>query len=287
MSKRKKIRRVFIIVFLFLFNINIVFAQEFKIIPYRALKDTSRHHFKEVSKCKALEKEIDEKVETLRKSRFYTLLIPYLIVRYEDLSLLKEECNRCYSDDPAASQECIREFYTPTKRLLNVRYLSEGRCEEIIKDATVKRICKAVKRKKCESLQEPDRSICSAIVNIDPEKLYYARTRAKRTSSGRISKSQIYREVAVYVGYKYYNASPCERYAKNLSLTDMLGCKILFSADPEEELEKILRDLAIFDISKKRGEPQLCECIRDRNIRKCCEDREINRLDEILRGIRD
>jgi hypothetical protein len=84
--------------------------------------------------------------------------------------------------------------------------------------------------------------------------------------------------LGIYYGFRYYKSIPCENMLKELGLGEKLLCQIIFSSNPENLIERILKDLALFNISRREHNKDVCVFIKDTEIKNKCLDTRIKSL---------
>lgn len=159
------------------------------------------------------------------------------------------------------------------QQLLDYRYMAETRCDSC-KGDSIKRICYALKNGNCDGLNDRGRSVCVAF-SSDSEKSIDTLLANATTST--VTRSDEAEALGIYWGFKKYNYLACQKYlgSRDISFSKRFACKIMFSSNPQEELEKILRDLAIFNIARKENQPTYCSSIKDQKIKNACLDTNI------------
>jgi len=199
-------------------------------------------------------KRFDVEKEGVKNSSFYTLLLPYIAVRYENLSMLGTEATKQYA-----------------QRALNMRYLGEKRCE-LITETSVKDICIAMRNNNCSTLPAADAAICEAGLKDDADAMFAARNHPSRTARfGKVEKEEVLKEMAIAAGYKFYNAAVCERYTTALPLSDKVGCRILFANNPDQEIDNILTDIVYVTKAKEEGDLSYCKKVQNQYIQQACQ----------------
>lgn len=212
-----------------------------------------------------LEIKINKEKNVIKNSRHMLGLLPYVAVREGDLSLCPTE-------------ECKNK----AKSLLEIRYLGEGRCDEI-KDKTTQELCRALKSNDCNRLSGWLADYCKAMINQDVNLM--VRIVNKNVSArDRLDKDKQSRFLGIYLGYRYYSPLPCERYLKNanLPLADQICCRLLLSPDIDKEMDNILRDLALFELSRTERKSDLCNLIKNPSIKRACTEYPGKTLRDIL-----
>jgi len=236
-----------------------VFSQEkFKVLPF-----IPQNQLKE----RELERRIELEMESIRNSGYFTSIQKSLALRKEDLSL-------CESDE-----ECKEDV----QNLLPVRYFAEGRCEEI-KNSLERELCYALKSNNCNSLSGWKKDFCKGIVTKDVDLLSKVSRSPDLIKEIGISmtKEDILEMLGIYYGFKYYSPVSCETGfggRKDLLEKKMI-CQIIFSSDSEEAVEKILRDLALFSISRKENDRDICDFIKNKDIKDKCLNPSIKSIRE-------
>lgn len=245
----------YLLLSIFILFSSMVFSQEQgKILPFMPTS----------SQQNKLKRKIEKEKSAIRNSGYFTPLQTYLAVREEDLSV----CN---------SKSCRED----AQDLLTVRYLGEGRCEEVDE----KELCYALKNNNCSSLSGWKRDSCKGLLDGNIDLLINTSNSPGfiRETGGRMSEGDVLEILEVYAGFKYYSGVACERYLKDsrLPLSKRVSCSILFSSDPYRETENILEDLAIFELSREEVNSDICNSIKNREIKKACQDLTIKQLKDI------
>lgn len=216
-----------------------------------------------------LEDMIEKEKVAIKKSGYFSRLKNYASIRQEDVFLCDDEdCKRGVLD------------------LLAVRYWGEGRCEEISQEQK-KEICQILKDGSYNTFSDWKKDFCQALIEGDENKLtkvMNSRECLKNMGSSydKVSINDAFEILAIYFGFKYYSAVSCERYLKKkASLGRRISCEILFASDPNAKIEDIIRDFAIFNISRDKQDYNLCNNIKNINIRNTCLNKTIKNLREI------
>jgi hypothetical protein len=168
--------------------------------------------------------------------------------------------------------------------LLAIRYTGEGRCKDI-KDPALQQLCNAVNSNNCSSLSGDKRNFCQSFVAEDAKAL------AESAGSLEIAKSLGFpvraQEAAlmlgIYNGFKHYSGMACEKYInqQRLPLSKKVACKIIFSSNPDKDIDDLSTDLSLFFISRQDSQPQLCDSIVNSSVRDACNNSSIKDLRDI------
>ena len=221
------------------------------------------------SSANDLEKKIESEVEIIKNSGYFTFIKRYLMVRNENFSL-------CDSTD--------KDCRDSVRSLLFIRYLSEGRCGKI-NDSRNRDFCLAVKANNCNSLSGWRRDFCEGLIKEDIRMLMKATNSndCVKDTGGGMDKAGILEFMGIYAGFKYYSSLSCEKFLKRseVPLYRRIACRIIFSSDYDSRINRILRDLAIFRLSRKEHDYDLCNLIESNDMKKACLDYRIKTLDEI------
>lgn len=216
-------------------------------------------------------RKIETEKEIIRNSGYFTSLKSYYVFREGNISLCDSE--RC--------REKVQDLF-------NIRYLAEGRCEGI-QDRFLKELCFALKDNNCDNASEWRKDFCKGIIYKNPELLINISKSPSFIKDMKVTLADkdVLEIISFYYGFKYYSPILCEDFFKDSKrkglLGRRLGCKILFySQDPKEIIDSILRDLALFNISRKERNKEICESIKYREIKYNCLDTSIKTLDELF-----
>jgi hypothetical protein len=211
-----------------------------------------------------LEKQVAFGKAVIKNGGFIDGLQIYKIVRTENVA-------------SCPSEQC--KAIAPT--LLSIRYAGEGRCADI-KDSSMQQVCSAIDADKCDSLPGGKKTFCQSLINGDVSNL------AKSSQDFDVAKSigfPVGREEAslilgIFNGFKKYSGIACERYVNSSkpSLSRKFGCKIIFSQNPDKEIEALTNDLAILFISRYDTKPELCDSIVDESVRNVCKNPKVKEL---------
>jgi len=232
---------IFVMAMLFM---PVVFADGQVIIPMRP-----------ATRKDSLDDKIAAKKEEIKRSGYLDSLRPYLSVRQDDLTV------------------CMNENCRDTaKQLLSVRYIAEGRCNEVGRE--FESLCKALKENKCDALSGGDKNFCVGLKEGSIEALLRAGSAPEytRISHYKMDRAKAGLILGIYGGFKNYSEVACDRFMQDasFSLPSQLACKMFFCSDPDEALEGVAQDLAIFNYARK--DKVLCGRIKNSKIRKMCGD---------------
>ena len=160
--------------------------------------------------------------------------------------------------------------------------MGEGRCDKI-KDESKKLFCIALSSD-CEVLSGWKKNFCKAWLNKDVNSLLriLSDSKVRKEIGGEMDKGDVLRDLAVYYGFKYYSPIACKAIfdGEEDYVCEKVGCQVMFSSEPEETIEKIIRDLAIFNLSRKKNKRELCRLIKNVEIREKCFDPSIKKLED-------
>ena len=187
---------------------------------------------------------------------------------------------------------------TETKYIWYLRYVGEGRCDEIKlrkpDDQLIapKMFCEGLKTGNCNNLDSsliqnagPNAPIyiagCNAYIKEDIESAIQSRIDLDKTETYHETKSWVERDLGIIAGYKEHSLLACQRFLNKIDITDktvplieqVACCRVLFSEDPNIAIESILRDIALFDLAKKENNPDYCDKISEEKIRNACRDK--------------
>jgi len=214
-----------------------------------------------------LEKQLNFGKAVLKNGGFLDGLQIYKVVRSENVA----SCE---------TQQC--KVVAPT--LLSIRYAGEGRCQDI-KDSSMQQVCSAVDSDRCDVLTGGKKNFCQSLLKGDVNSL------AKSSQDFEVAKalnfpigpSEASLILGIYNGFKRYSAIACERYANSakLSLSRKFACNIIFSQNPDTEIDALTKDLSLFFISRQRSKPELCDSIVDESVRSACKDTKVKELIEV------
>jgi len=252
------------LLFLFLFLIPLIsFPQEeITLVPYQPKEfDGSKIVF---------EKKVKHEIEKYKNGPYFQTLLAYFAVRDENLSLCKGD------------EVCLQ---VATEDFLPLRYLAEGRCDEIKHESwDDKNICKAIKTNSCNAMSGWKKDLCNGFMREDSDLLAKATTSSGfRMETGKTLNKKEAEEslLAIYLGYKYYSILPCERFLKDDLLSERLACDVLFSSMESKLFEELTRDMALFNISKDTGDSEICALIKNKKVRNKCLDKKVKSLGDI------
>jgi len=220
--------------------------------------------------AQAFETKVKHEESKFNGSGSFQRLLIYLVTREDDLSLCK------------GNEECLE---LATEDLLPMRYLSEGRCSEIKYEVWgEKEVCRAIKSNSCDALPGWKKDICNGLMQEDAALLHRAGSSAgfKSETGRKMDKGEAESILAIYSGYKHYSILPCERFMrKEPLLPEQLSCEVLFSPFGVAAFDSIVRDIALFNISKDEKDPNVCAVIKNSKIKKYCLDKRIKKLQDI------
>ena len=253
---------IFSLLFLFLIPV-VLFSQEQPSFSTYKPQDAT-------SKGLVFEKKLKHEEQKFKSSGDFQRLLIYLVTREDDLSLCK------------GGKECLE---LAAEDLLPMRYLSEGRCDEIKYEVWgEKEICKALKENSCDELSDWKGDFCRGLMDENLSLLLRAgSTKGFKGQTGyKLSSDQAAGILAFYAGYRHYSALPCERFMKDEPLLpEQLSCEILFSPFGGVAFNDIVRDIALFNISKDEKDTDLCNLIKYQKVKRHCQDRKVKKLNDI------
>ena len=225
---------------------------------------------KSVDSAKLLfERKVSAESAAFQVSGYFQMLSAYLAVRNDDLSVCK------------AGGECLRKA---NEDVLPMRYLAEGRCNEIKQEAWgEKEICRALKTNSCDSLPDWKGDLCRSLMSEDLNMLLKAGAKKGYVSvaGSRMTKETAGGILALYAGFKHYSILPCQRFMKDPLLPEQLSCEILFSPSGDSVFESMVRDIAIFNIAKKENNPDVCNSVKNSHVKKNCLNKKVKKLEDI------
>ncbi len=262
----KSMLKKILFVFSFIFIFQLTFSQQKKVVIFLPKKLS----VEKTEEKEDIEEKIKKEMEFIKNSKYYECFQKYIAVREDDL-------NVCETEDCRSS----------ANGMLSMRYLGEGRCrdfveenEEVFKDP--EKVCIAFKNGNCSILSGWEKIFCEGVFNGDADLVLKAISFSPFENSG-VDRYDIIEMIAVFWGFKKYSCLACERYLKGeeLPLCKQFACEIIFSSDPKEKIEKITRDIAIFNLSRKEKDKNLCELIENSKIKKACLNSYIKTLGEI------
>ncbi len=247
------IKRILLFLFIVFVFISNSYCQDsdpgLQIIPFFPSRDNS---------------DFEQKVKTQMSVVVNLGFRQYLAIAEDDLSL-------CDTSDCRSSAQ----------GLLDYRYVAEGRCDSC-KDDSAKEVCRALKNNNCNTLKTTrNKAICNELLTYSEtsiDSLWHSVGKAERASRGDVAEI-----LGVYWGFKNRNYLDCQRFlnSKDLPLKVHFMCKILFATNPSEELEKTLRDLALFNIARNEKKTTYCDSIKNQKIKNACLDVKIRSITEI------
>lgn len=260
------------IVFLFLFVPFALFAQEQKntkpksSVPEDEQIGVPMSGMPIVKTGFDLEKQVAFGKEVIKNGGFLNGLQIYKVVRTENVA-------------SCTSSQC--KVVAPT--LLSIRYAGEGRCKDV-RDSSMQQVCSAVDAGKCDALTGGKKTFCQSLLGGDVNGLAkssqdFEVTKALGFPIGSGEASLI---LGIYNGFKRYSGIACERYANGakLSLSRQFACKVIFSQNPDTEIEGLTNDLALFFVSRYNAKPELCDSIVDDSVRAVCKNPKVKELIE-------
>lgn len=162
--------------------------------------------------------------------------------------------------------------------LITIKYGAEGRYEEI-KDQLWKRFYAAVNNDSCDTLSDNEGRWCKALHDEKPDTVF----NTKPLQGNEETNSDILNVFGIFWGIKDNSYMSCAKYiqAKNVSFSSRYACRIIFSSNPSEEVNKIKRDLALFTLARRKNSPEYCNLISDTKIRKSCLDSKVKNLEDL------
>ncbi len=251
-----------LILILFLMPV-LLFSQERPIVfPHgsRIISDPEEEMF---------ERKVQHGINSFLNSGHISLLLKYWAARNDDLSLCR------------GGSECLET----AQDILVVRYLAEGRCEEIEYETWgEKEFCRAIRDDSCSKMEGWRKDFCNGLALTDKNLMMKAASSRdfRRDTGIALSEDQAASTLALFSGFKHYSTLPCERFIKDEPmLPEQLTCEILFSPYAREAYDSIIRDIAIFNISKEEINPDLCDRVKNPKIKKHCLDRKVKKLYDV------
>lgn len=209
--------------------------------------------------------------QKMLKERFFNIrMIFYKAIREGNPSLCSQAGD--YKDS-------CRQF---VKIALFAKMAMEGNCYEF-DDSDIQEICLGIKEKDCSGLSDWKKGACESHLSEDIERekkiwVDHFKTKLNLTGVG----IAIERMIALRFGFKQ-GLKACQKYAPQY-LPDKFLCEIIFGdEDVEEILDRIALDLAYFFWAKQRDNPEICEKIKDEDIRKNCLDSKIKVIQDFWR----
>lgn len=246
--------RISLILLIYTFFTSHLFAQgDFKASPFKPIEDKGRD---------GINDEIRKEVDGLKNSNYFETFQVYKAVREGDSSICSSKDSKIKAED-----------------LLRLRYLGEGRCNRL-KDTMFNNFCNALSKNDCKTMQSDDeRNVCTAILNKD-----FALYDTSTMSLSKTRKSVDMRGdpdivFSLFWGFRNYNYMACQRFLddKKLPLSKSISCRIIFL----KEEDKILKDIAFFNISKKKNNASICNMIKIKQIKDACLNPKIKSFDDI------
>lgn len=198
------------------------------------------------------------------------------IVKRELDSYNFERYSALVDEDPAIcnNEDCKNSY----NELLVIKYLAEGRCEKI-ENKTFREFCAALNNNTCDTLRNNNEKLwCKAMLEGDPSSVFNV-----SPLEGSTTKSDILEEFGIFWGIKNNNYISCAKHiqAKDVSFSKRYACRIIFSSNPSEEVEKIKRDLTLFTLSRRDNNLEYCNLISDTKIKKSCLDSKVKELKDL------
>lgn len=154
----------------------------------------------------------------------------------------------------------------------SVRYSVEGKCDKI-DDPASRGHCEDIQNN-CNNVSGWKAGFCKAIIANDVNALKDSLSSpdARKEFGGDAPTTDgIAWKLALYSGFRNSNPIPCQDVLANstLPLIDRIMCPYVFSSNPSIK-EQIIKDLAIFKLSKKEKDTKYCDLIQSDLIRLEC-----------------
>jgi len=188
---------------------------------------------------------------------FHERLWAYLAVANENASLCK-------------TSFCEKKFKTS----ILAKFGGEGRCEAIAaswKEGFPKNLCLRIKGSDCDSQDNVEKAMCSAVVSGEIALVPKAYEFMKDFDQGELEDVAEY--LGIMVGYRQHKVEICEqyilKYVKN-EISAFYACSILFAADPEEAYKKARKDLKAYYAATTKGDSTLCWNIGNQQVMQRC-----------------
>lgn len=168
---------------------------------------------------------------------------------------------------------------------LNLRYIAEKRCDEI-SDKDLKDICSALKNNNCSALTGRAIDFCNALQNENATLLYNTLKDKKFCNAflgtGEMQLADAKCMMGLYVGFKYYSRTACERFINDCPFPQHVACGIIFGAQGSKEaLSGLVNDMAILEVAKKTNKRDLCIDVNDPKLKEYCESKGIKSLKDV------
>jgi len=228
----------------------------------------------EETKEEDMEEKIEREIEYIKNSSYYKCFQKYLAVKEEDLNVCKTE------DCKSFAKGLLIVRYLGERRFADFKIFVKENYEGIFKDKDLEKMCVAFKNNDCDILNGWEKNACKGIFNGDVD-LTLKAFLSSPLKVINMDKDAISVIIAIFWGFRRYSYLVCERYLKKEALCEQLACEIIFSPDAEERIKRIMRDIAIFNLSRKEKDKNLCEFIENSKIKKACLNPHIKTLREI------
>lgn len=263
---RRKYSTLLLVVYLLFTSTSILFSQErSKVLPYMPIS-SGQEEFN-------FERKIQLEVNYIKNCGYFGYLLQYVALRQDDLSVCRTaDCRQYVESD-----------------LLFIRYQAEGKCNKI-KDLLSKKVCEAIELNNCNQFAESKKGYCTGILNDDIDSLVKTVAIDNRIEE-EVARAEVLHTLGIYWGFKHYNSvTACEKYMdqininnKSVPLVSQLACQILFYPDADRAFDEILRDIAIFSLSRKESRKDICEFIQNDKIKKACLSPDFKDLRDIFK----
>ena len=264
---RRRYLLILLLNFLLISFCAMAFSQEeLKVSPYIPLSpEQEKYNF---------ERRIDMEKGIIKSCGFFGNLLQYVALRQDNLSVCPDaNCRKGVEEE-----------------LLFLRYEAEGKCNKI-KNLAHKNICEALKSNNCNQLtNNREKEYCNGLINGNIDNIVKVTMKETRREEAE-AKAETLHNFGIYWGFKYFNsATACEKYInqiginnKSIVLFRQLACQILFYPDVDQAIDNILRDLAIFSLSRQDNNKGLCNDIRNKKIKDACLSPYFKDLSAIFR----
>ena len=227
----------------------------------------------------AFEADIQIEIAGMKEGGYDDKITQYLALRKEDPFLCHEE----------KSQQEVKNV------LLPVRYFAEGKCEKIM-NPFIRKVCDAERTGGCGQLSGLQRDYCQAFSsgNIVPLARHYKKLAkilyGENEANLAAFKALLLHDAGIYSGYKDFRGGPaCKKYIDQISTTNRvaplyikLACDILFYSDPAATVDHLMRDIALFSLSRNKRNKDVCRRINNPDIKKACHSAAFRKVDDLF-----
>ena len=224
-------------------------AEEETIIPYVLPSDSSTSE-------RDVESKIRDEISAI-KAEYSNDFLAYGALRENNLSLCggsNSGCNRVVEGG------------------LNNKLWAQGKCNEVA-DLTERKICEGIKNN-CSNISGWKAEFCKAFIANDVDALsnsLQSRDAMAELKENLPTANDLAWSLALYSGFKYSNPALCQAILDNSTfpLEERMVCYYIFSSKPVNQ-DELIRDLAIFRLSKIEKNTEYCALIKSDLIKSEC-----------------